>query len=41
MAAAIPASTLVAIAHCGHMSPMERPREVADALRGWLTGASA
>lgn len=41
MAAAIPASTLAAIAECGHMSPMERPREVADALRSWLASASA
>jgi pimeloyl-ACP methyl ester carboxylesterase len=36
MAAAIAGSTLAVIEECGHMAPMERPREVADALAGWL-----
>ena len=36
MAAAIPGGTLVAVDTCGHMAPMERPREVADALAAWL-----
>jgi pimeloyl-ACP methyl ester carboxylesterase len=36
MAAAIPGSTLAVIEECGHMAPMERPREVAAALREWL-----
>lgn len=36
MARAIPGSALVAVEECGHMAPMERPREVADALAGWL-----
>jgi len=36
MARAISGSVLVAIKECGHMAPMERPREVADALAGWL-----
>jgi hypothetical protein len=40
MADAIPSSTLVAIAQCGHMSTMERPRAVGEALRGWLAGAA-
>lgn len=36
MAAAISGSTLAVIDACGHMAPMERPREVAAALREWL-----
>lgn len=40
MAAAIPGSTLVAVERCGHMSTMERPREVAEALRNWLSAAA-
>jgi pimeloyl-ACP methyl ester carboxylesterase len=36
MARAIPDSTLVAIEDSGHMSTMERPGDVAAALRTWL-----
>lgn len=36
MAALIPGAHLVVVEHCGHMAPMERPREVADALLAWL-----
>lgn len=36
MAAAIPGSTLVDVADCGHMSPLEQPAAVAGALRAWL-----
>jgi len=36
MARALPDSDLVVVKECGHMAPMERPREVADALAGWL-----
>jgi pimeloyl-ACP methyl ester carboxylesterase len=36
MAAKIPASKLVVIPDCGHMSTMERPVEVSAALREWL-----
>lgn len=36
IAARIPGAQLVVIAHCGHMAPMERPREVANAMLAWL-----
>ncbi len=36
MAAAIAGSALAVVEQCGHMAPMERPREVADALAAWL-----
>jgi pimeloyl-ACP methyl ester carboxylesterase len=36
MAAAIAGSELVVVEKCGHMSPMERPREVAGAFTAWL-----
>jgi pimeloyl-ACP methyl ester carboxylesterase len=36
MAALIPGATLVVIESCGHMAPMERPREVARAMLAWL-----
>jgi pimeloyl-ACP methyl ester carboxylesterase len=39
MAKMIPGSTLVIIEESGHMSPMERPREVSAALREWLERA--
>lgn len=39
MAALIPGSRLIAIEQCGHMSTMERPEAVTEALRGWLTDA--
>ena len=38
MAAAIPGATLRLIEHCGHMSTVERPAEVTDALAAWLAG---
>jgi pimeloyl-ACP methyl ester carboxylesterase len=37
MAAKIPQSKLVVIPNCGHMSPLERPAELAEALRSWLS----
>lgn len=37
MAADIATSHLVALAECGHMSPLEKPAEVTAALRRWLT----
>jgi pimeloyl-ACP methyl ester carboxylesterase len=33
-----PQATLTIIEDCGHMSPMERPEAVTDALRAWLEG---
>lgn len=36
MSALIPGSTLVAVPECGHMSTMERPQAVSEALRTWL-----
>jgi pimeloyl-ACP methyl ester carboxylesterase len=33
----IPGSVLVDIPHCGHMSTMERPAEINQALLAWLT----
>jgi pimeloyl-ACP methyl ester carboxylesterase len=36
----IPGSRLIAIEHCGHMSTMERPEAVTEALRGWFTDAA-
>lgn len=36
MAATIPGATLSVIEDSGHMSPMERPQEVAAALQAWL-----
>lgn len=45
MAALIPDSVLHVVEHSGHMSPMERPQDVADAMRTWLarpeSGAAA
>jgi pimeloyl-ACP methyl ester carboxylesterase len=38
IAQAIPGAKLVVIEECGHMSTMERPKEVNKALRNWLTG---
>ncbi len=37
MAARMPQSRLVVIEDCGHMSTMERPEQVTDAMRDWLT----
>jgi pimeloyl-ACP methyl ester carboxylesterase len=36
MAHAIPGASLVVIPTCGHLSALDRPDEVNDALRGWL-----
>lgn len=37
MAAAIPGSSLVSVAVCGHLSTMERPTEVTQAMAEWLS----
>ena len=37
MAERIPDATLVVINHCGHISTMERPEQVAAQMRVWLT----
>ena len=39
MARAAPAGKLVVVPECGHMSPMERPAAVAEAMRVWLATA--
>jgi pimeloyl-ACP methyl ester carboxylesterase len=36
MARLIPGSQLVVVPDCGHMSTMERPEAITQALRGWL-----
>jgi len=36
MAEKIPRASLVVIEDCGHLAPLERPREVGAALRDWL-----
>jgi len=36
MAAAIPGARLVVVEECGHMSTLERPKEVNRAMRKWL-----
>jgi pimeloyl-ACP methyl ester carboxylesterase len=36
MAALVRGASLAVIEGCGHMSPMERPHEVADAMLAWL-----
>jgi pimeloyl-ACP methyl ester carboxylesterase len=41
MAKMIRHSTLEIIPDCGHMAPMERPRAVNEALRGWLESIEA
>jgi len=38
MAAAIRQAKLVMIPNAGHMTPLEQPEAVTDALRAWLTG---
>jgi pimeloyl-ACP methyl ester carboxylesterase len=38
IAASIPGARLVVVEACGHMSTMERPEEVNQALRDWLEG---
>jgi pimeloyl-ACP methyl ester carboxylesterase len=39
MAGLIPGAVLSVIEHSGHMSPMERPEAVAEAMRAWLARA--
>ncbi len=36
MASLIPASTLLVVEECGHLSTLERPEKVTEALRTWL-----
>ena len=38
IASLIPKATLIPIEECGHLSTLERPREVTEALRTWLGG---
>jgi pimeloyl-ACP methyl ester carboxylesterase len=40
IAAMVPGATLDVIDDCGHMSPMEAPEQVADALLRWLRAPS-
>jgi pimeloyl-ACP methyl ester carboxylesterase len=40
IAAQIPNSKLVVVPACGHMSPLEQPEPVSQALREWLSTAS-
>jgi pimeloyl-ACP methyl ester carboxylesterase len=40
-AAQIQGARLDVVESCGHMSPAERPSEVTDALRAWLTAGAA
>ncbi|AJP56016.1 alpha/beta hydrolase [Pandoraea vervacti] len=40
MAGLIPGAVLSIVEHSGHMSPMERPEAVADAMRAWLARSS-
>ena len=37
MAAAIPGAKLAVVEDCGHMSTLERPAQVSDVLRDWLS----
>lgn len=39
MAAAVPNSRLVIVEQCGHLSTLEQPEVVTQALRDWLAGA--
>lgn len=41
MAAAIPGSRLVVVEQCGHLSTMEQPKLVSEAMRGWLRGIAS
>jgi pimeloyl-ACP methyl ester carboxylesterase len=40
MAAAIPGARLEIVENCGHLSAIERPAAVAEAMRAWLGAAS-
>jgi pimeloyl-ACP methyl ester carboxylesterase len=37
IAALMPQATLVVIAHCGHLAPLEKPQQVTAAMREWLS----
>jgi pimeloyl-ACP methyl ester carboxylesterase len=37
MAAGIPKAKLEIVSDCGHLSTMERPQQVNNVLRSWLT----
>jgi pimeloyl-ACP methyl ester carboxylesterase len=37
----IPGSALTVVPYCGHMSPMEQPAAVSEALRAWLEPVAA
>jgi pimeloyl-ACP methyl ester carboxylesterase len=39
IAALIPGASLVVVERCGHLSTLERPEAVSQALRHWLAGA--
>ncbi len=41
MAREIPNSTLTILEDCGHMSMLERPREVSNAMRSWLRSTAS
>ena len=40
MASSIPGAKLVVIEQCGHLSALERPQQVTQALQAWLSDAS-
>ena len=40
MAAKIPGCSLIVVPDCSHMSPLERPEAVAEALRDWLLAST-
>lgn len=39
LAGGIPGASLRVVEHCGHLSTLERPEEVTEALREWLRGS--
>lgn len=41
MQALVPGAVLTLVEHCGHMSPMEQPQAVTDALGRWLARGAA
>ena len=41
MAAGIAGAKLVVLDACGHLSPLEQPEQVSEALRDWLASASS
>jgi len=40
MVQAIPKARLIVVEECGHMSTLERPKEVNRAMRSWLSGGA-